>query len=58
MGTILGNAHIRAELADRSSRRASQLDWPVVVDRYLSIYEKLIETPGTPIRLKAELKKP
>lgn len=58
MGTILGNAQIRSELADRSSRRASQLDWPVVVDRYLGIYEKLMETPGTSIRLKAEFKKP
>ena len=42
MGMLMQNAEARNELAARSRQRASQFDWPVVVDRYLEIYRQLI----------------
>jgi glycosyltransferase involved in cell wall biosynthesis len=54
MAAILQNPQTRTELADRSYRRASQFDWPMVVDRYLELYGKL--AGATNISLKSELK--
>jgi glycosyltransferase involved in cell wall biosynthesis len=45
MTGILLDPQKRDELAKRSLRRASQFDWPMVLDRYLEIYRKLVETP-------------
>jgi len=42
MSALLQNAQVRSDLAGRSYRRASQFDWPMVVDRYLEIYGRLV----------------
>ena len=52
MGVLLRSAEARRDLATRSLRRASQFDWPVVVDRYMEIYQKLIEPKETPMQLE------
>jgi glycosyltransferase involved in cell wall biosynthesis len=56
MAAILQNPQARTELADRSSRRASQFDWPMVVDRYLDLYGKLVGTTKLSRALRSELK--
>jgi glycosyltransferase involved in cell wall biosynthesis len=58
MAAILQNPQARTELADRSYRRASQFDWPMVVDRYLELYRDLVRTTITSIRPRSELKSP
>ena len=39
---LMQNAGARADLSSRSRSRASQFDWPAVVDRYLALYRQLI----------------
>lgn len=51
MAAILQDPQKRTELANRSFRRASQFDWPMVVDRYLEIYGELVRTSETSMRL-------
>jgi len=53
MAVLLQSPEARSELAARSCRRASQFDWPVVVDRYLEIYQELAGTKGTSMRFKS-----
>ena len=47
MGILLQSAETRSSLASRSRQRASQFDWPVVVDRYLEIYQALLRQEKT-----------
>ena len=58
MAAILQDPQARTELADRSYRRASQFDWPMVVDRYLELYGDLVRTTNTSLRPRSELKSP
>jgi glycosyltransferase involved in cell wall biosynthesis len=57
MGMLLQSAEARNELATRSRRRASQFDWPVVLDRYLEIYQELIRGPTNTTTLNPELRR-
>jgi glycosyltransferase involved in cell wall biosynthesis len=58
MGMLLQSVEARNELTTRSRRRASQFDWPVVLDRYLEIYAKLIERrPTRAPSLKSEFRR-
>lgn len=56
MGMLLQSVEVRNELATRSRQRASQFDWPVVVDRYLEIYQNLIGGRTRAPSLRSELK--
>jgi glycosyltransferase involved in cell wall biosynthesis len=57
MSNLLHSAEARRELSARSYRRASQFDWPMVVDRYLEIYNKLVGSKGTSMQISSELRK-
>ena len=57
MGMLLQSVEARDELAARSRQRASQFDWPVVVDRYIEIYQGLIGRQKRTTPSKSELKR-
>ena len=56
MTAVLQSAEARSDLSARSYRRAAQFDWPMVVDRYLEVYNDLMGSKGTSMRLSSEVR--
>jgi glycosyltransferase involved in cell wall biosynthesis len=53
MAMLMQDGEMRRQLSVRSSQRAARFDWPRVLDRYLHIYDQLVETqkPALPSRV-------
>jgi glycosyltransferase involved in cell wall biosynthesis len=57
MASLMQAEEARNELSARSYRRASQFDWPIVVDRYVEIYGKLTRNRETIMHQRPELRR-
>ncbi|HEY5741816.1 MAG TPA: glycosyltransferase [Terrimicrobiaceae bacterium] len=57
MSLILQSAATRSELSARSFRRASQFDWPVVVDRYLEVYDHVLGAKQSAATLSSSVRR-
>lgn len=43
---IMHNTRLRENLAQNNSRYAANFDWPVIADRYISLYSRLVAKPA------------